>query len=505
MNVLDRLRSVRRQARRLKAAVDRRPLDQIRWLPSQFLWLSSTHPVKLYRAGNQHLGKTTAGLGEVIYRCLGHHPFIHVPKRPIEAWIICASWKQSLAIQKKLWDLLPKDLIEPATRFHPVNGFHANEPTVMFLNGSIIRFRTTNQGVLDLSSATIDVALFDEPPRSPRVFGEILKRVSKAGDGVVLLTLTPVNAPTDWLKALTVPSNEAPNRPPMVADFHARLTAENMIPVGSSTPIRLKDGTPCGQAWVDDEILNTLPHEVPVICHGEWDMRLEGPLFKAYRDSGPASHVSAELPEDVMLELRFSTDHGSGSSFDEVALLVAVDHSAGGMHPHVYVIDEYVSDEESTSEEDAAGFLAMLLRNGIEWWELDKAYGDRLYQSITDRRTTKKTNQRIMAAITAILAERVGEEDPGWETLKPQIDTVKRGSGRGRGSVHEGCRYLHELMVRNRLSVSSRCTRLRQSLQRWEGRDDEWKHMIDTLRYCLDDLVFAESRRREGGRVYLYG
>jgi len=469
----------------------RRPLDYIDWLPPQHRWLSSAAPVKLYRAGNQALGKTTAGLGEVIYRCLGSHPLIEVPSRPIEAWVICATWQQSLAIQQKLWDLLPKDLIDPRVRFDPKNGFHANNPLVEFLNGSIIRFKTTKQGGLNLSSASIDVALFDEPPTSPRIFGELLKRTMKAGDGVVLLTLTPVNAPTEWLKRITLENPETGDAP-LVADYHARLVAENLIPVGRSEPLRLKDGTPCDADWVAHVIRNTLPHEVPVVCHGEWEMSVEGNIFSAYNES-----MRLEVLPDLEYEIRFGTDHGHGGNFEEYALLVGVDNSE--RHPSIYAIDEYTTDGETTTDQDAEAILELCHRNHIPWKALARAYGDRVYAGKQGKRLGKKSNQKLMRALALLMGLA------SYKQLRPQIRTVKRGEGHGAGSVQHGIEYLHESMVGGRFFVSARCPRLHESLLKWDGRDDEWKHAIDTLRYSLDDLIFDKRKRRNRGAIYMYG
>ena len=479
-------------ARLYRSTRERRPLDAIYWLPPQERWLKAPDPIKLYRAGNQALGKTTAGLGEVIYRCMGDHPFLDVPTRAIEAWIICATWQQSLSIQEKLWDLLPKDLIEPTTKFDRKNGFHANNPLVEFRNGSAIRFKTTKQGGLNLSSATIDVALFDEPPTSPRIFGEILKRVMKAGDGVVLMTLTPVNAPTEWLRRITTvdPDTEAE---PMVADYHARLTPENLIPVGYKGTLRLKNGTPCDADWVEHVIRMTLPHEVPVVCHGEWEMRTEGNIFATFSEA----HIVDELP-DLDYELRFGTDHGHGGNFEEYALLVGVNNA--GKHPHVVVVDEYVTQGETTTDMDAENILEMLHRNGVTWRSLARAYGDRVYAGRAGKRLGKKSNKKLMIALSELMAI------PSAKHLRPQIRTVKRGVGHGAGSVQHGIEFLHESMVRDGcFSVHRRCERLTKSLLKWDGRDNEWKHAIDTLRYSLDDLIFDKRRHRARQTIYMYG
>ena len=90
----------------------RDPIAAMSWLPLQLAFLSDTFPRRMIRAGNQTIGKTTPALAEVTGRCRGRHPLFEshgllIPAPPIEAWVICATWPQSLGIQQKLAALLP--------------------------------------------------------------------------------------------------------------------------------------------------------------------------------------------------------------------------------------------------------------------------------------------------------------------------------------------------------------------------------------------------------------
>ena len=83
------------------------PLAYFRPTPPQVAFLRSTAPITMLRAGNQ-LGKTWAGVADCLYRALGDHPYQQVPPAPQEVWIVAVSWEQSLSIQKKVWQLVPK-------------------------------------------------------------------------------------------------------------------------------------------------------------------------------------------------------------------------------------------------------------------------------------------------------------------------------------------------------------------------------------------------------------
>ena len=88
---------------------DRRRSHYAMWMPPQVAFHKDPSKRKLLRLGNQWGGKTVAGVTEVDWRCTGKHPYLKVRKPPIEAWIICASWSQSIAIQEKYWDWCDKE------------------------------------------------------------------------------------------------------------------------------------------------------------------------------------------------------------------------------------------------------------------------------------------------------------------------------------------------------------------------------------------------------------
>jgi phage terminase large subunit-like protein len=197
------------------------PLAYFRPTPPQLAYLESTQPIRLLRAGNQ-LGKTWAGLADVIYRCLGSHPYTLVKAAPIEAWVVVVSWEQSLSIQQKLWALLPKDAISDDCEFTPGKGFRGKVPIIRFKNGSVLRIRTVNQGPLALAGSSIDYVLIDEPPPE-EIWSEIVPRVLRQR-GRIGITLTPVGMPLGWLKKLVEEGQ--------VQDIHAALTVENTTPIG---------------------------------------------------------------------------------------------------------------------------------------------------------------------------------------------------------------------------------------------------------------------------------
>lgn len=464
---------------RLAEVTNREPLRWIRWLPSQLRVLRSRRKVRLFRAGNQGVGKTTCGLAEVTYCATGEHPYRPVPKKAGTYWVICASWSQSVEIQKKLWKLLPKDKLHPSTVFNDAEGFRGKHPKVRIRcadgGWSVIAFKTTHQGGLSLAGASIDGALFDEPPKTSALFSEVSKRVLAKG-GWVLLSLTPVNAPCEWLREACAAG--------MIEDIHARLEAHELIPEGMTEPIVGEDGEVRDQVWIDKVIASTLPHEVPVRVHGEWEMKTEGRYFVPFRSSGPGSHVTRTIP-DVDFRVLIGIDHGHRPG-KQVAYLVGTYEREDGIG--AYVFDEYCDDVGLASpQDDAKGVLAMLERQGWSWTkDLSAANGDRVHMPGKEQ---KKSNRDLQAHIARAL--RVAPD-----ALHPKIDTSKHGEGRGRGSVEVGEKWLYHLMARpGAFGVHPKCKRLIEALERYTMADDDYKDPIDALRYALAPHIFSRVQR----------
>ena len=468
------LASLQQATAELKRRRIARPLDYIRWTPPQLAFLKDAHSPKLLRTGQQ-LGKTWVGLAEMIFRALGAHPFLEVAPPPIEAWIITVSWSQSVTIMRKFHDLCPRAEIHPDTEFDPVRGYRGRHPSVRFNNGSIVRFKTAQQGGLNLASASLSACHIDEPC-SERVYAEILARLRRAGQHAMLgITLTPINGPpVDWLQTLCEAGK--------VSDHWHKMTPENLTPVGGA-PLRLADGTVCNAAWIEKIRAQTIPREAIVTLDGGWEIRSAGRALEAYDET---RHVSTIYPVGEC-KLSIGIDHGDGANFSQCAVLIAVlEPDERSKYPRMYVLDEYVSPNTTTPDQDARGILLMLAHNGLTWGQIDHVYGDRAYSGRRNTRS-RKSNTDLETAITIELGIRS-------DSLRPHIRTVKRGADRGKGSVDRGVRALHWAMVRiGHFHIHPQCKRLRQSIDRWEYRDDINKHLIDCLRYAYTPWIYRRT------------
>lgn len=471
-------------------ACEREPAKFRAYLPLQERFRADPSPVKLIRAGNQTIGKTTAMLDDIHERCIGQHRYLaDIPEPPVEWWIVCAETSQSIGIQKKFYDVA-KAHLDASCEFSESTGFRGRQSIAVYENGSLVRFKTTNQSSISFAGATLNGGIgFDEPPKGSRMYSEARKRCLRAG-GIVMLAMTPVNANCDWLKEEVEKG--------LVSDHHTRLTPRELVPIGCSQPLMAphpitRESVPMDQAYIDALEASTIAYEVPVVVHGEWEMRVEGRYFSAW---DPTTMVTSDLRtggHEVTVCL--GIDHGSKKG-KEVGVLMFVEDQ-GGLAERVWVWDAYVGTEQTSMRDDAHGILQMLERNGISWSQLDKVWGDRSYIRGSDR----KSNSDLMVEICSLL------EIPR-DALKPKIRTVKRGHGDMRGSVNQGGRFLHQMMLRGRFAVHPRVVRVIEALDKWDFTDTDYKDPIDAIRYGLADYIFRRNVSSQHGSdrkpVYMY-
>lgn len=461
---------------RLKSRVEAEPLSWVRWCPPQDEWLRLNVPRKLLRAGNQ-FGKTWAAMAEVIWRALGTHPYYPTRTPPVEIWVVCTSWAQSVAIMKKFWDLVPRARLIRG-RFDPRMGFGKDNPAVVFDNGSVVRFRTTNQGPEALAGATIDYVAIDEPC-DESVYRELDRRVLRRG-GQVGITLTPINRPCEWLHEMV--STGA------LREVHARLTPANLTPIGAPSPLRLLDGTPMDQRWIDEQRRTTPASYAPVVLDGEWETRPEGVFFKCFnRDR----HVNGGVvldPARGPIRWVLGIDYAAADrQFGQVASLSQVQAYTNDKQRHeelVYVTDMVALSGISTAEAFAAEVVRMLTRNGLRWRDLHCVYGDNPVAS----RWVEKSNLNTARAI----AREVGVP---LSALAPRILNAKEGKASA-GSLDQGCRYLYEGMAAGRIVVHPRCELMARGFETWDFTVvHPLKDCIDSLRYSLRDYIFRLGDR----------
>lgn len=455
--------------------VEAHPLDWMDWTYRQweFIGLVSGCPLALFRAGNQ-IGKTIVGAGLTIARCLGFDLKTGAKLAvPIEAWVVCTSWAQSVAIMGKVWSLLPKDALAPGTSYNPRTGFGKDNPAIVFANGSVLRFRTTNQGPEALAGATVDWVWIDEPTDLD-IFRELQKRVMRR-NGRLIITLTPINRPCEWLHEM------ADQR--VVIEVHAKLDSQALTFRQSGQLMQLLDGTPMDDAFCAEQRRITPPMFAPVVLDGEWETRPEGVFFTNWDASKHVLVAQVRETSAIRAKWRLGIDYAAADrDFGQVAVLLRtleVPRKSGGYNVFVSVVDEVVLGGTATTDQFADELVDMLTRNGLKWRDITSVHGDNPVTTLWEA----KSNSRTLRAIASRLQLPVAG-------IRPVILNAKDGP-RSSTLRDTGCRFLFELLAMTRLFVHPRCTHLIRAFEVWDYAEDHpYKDILDALRYSLKPVIF---------------
>jgi phage terminase large subunit-like protein len=446
------------------------PLDWVDWTyPQQeFADLVRVSQLALFRAGNQ-IGKTWIGGGLTIEACLTAR---------IEAWVVCTSWSQAVAIMAKVWHLVPKDRLKKGQRYSARSGFGKDNPALEFSNGSILRFRTTNQGAEALAGATVDFIWIDEPT-DPEIYDELQRRIMRRG-GKLIITLTPVNRDCTWLRKLVESG--------AIQEVHVALDARATTFARTGRRMRLDDAkrTIMDDAWIAEQIRIMPPMWAPVRLHGHWETQAEGVFYRCF---DAAKHVTAALKWSVIsksarLRWMVGIDYAAADrEYGQCASLVQVletTRADGTYEVYAYIVDEVVMGGISDLEHFTGELLGMLARNGIEWHQVSSVHGD---NPVSNRFETK-SNLNVKRHV----AQRTGVP---IVALQPPILNAKDGAGGGKSGFDQGVRQVYAWFAQGRIRVHPRCSHTIKGLQSWDlSTDHPYKDICDAVRYALKPVIF---------------
>jgi phage terminase large subunit-like protein len=486
----DRIADALARVRAVDLARERSPLASFSGTLPQLAFWRHPSPRRLFRTGNQVGGKTTAGCVEALWWATHAHPYRRTPTGPVTVLFVCVSWTQSLAIQEKLWRLTPRDQLTPGQFFDPETGFGTKAPALIFKNGSKILIRTENQGAKNLAGSTVHLVIYDEPPKSQRIYSELERRLTRTGGSLCLL-MTPINARIDWVRDLAEKG--------ALADLHFRCTPDMFITQAGFRlllPDPFGDLVPADQAWIDEQRRSCLTDEEPVVIDGEWEMRAKGARFEGFQRSSHVIHGLADAPvgpraAGLPVRLFLGIDYGD-ERLRTAAVVVAVYEGRDERDTRVWVLGEYVPERSTNTEMDAEGILRLLGSLGLQWGDLSGAYGDKRYTDASGR-MTKKSNGLLSAQVSRMLGNRGG-------MLVPPVQGAKRQPGAARlgeeGALRPSERWLHNVIMRDNLLVDAACTRLLEAFETYDGSQKHArKDVMDALRYALV-LCWGATRRR---------
>jgi len=165
------------------------PLAFFDRLPLQEAFFVSEAPIRLLLGGNRS-SKTTAGADTVIEYARDN--------AGARIWCAAETFEVSVSIQqRKIWELIPKNLIEYG-RYDEVNGFSNRK--LKLKNGTILMFKSYDQGVEAFASDDIDLVWLDE--ECPyNIYLETKMRLLDR-NGRLIITMTSLKGMTELLEEL---------------------------------------------------------------------------------------------------------------------------------------------------------------------------------------------------------------------------------------------------------------------------------------------------------------
>ena len=473
---IHKLQNLASIAVRMAKDKERNPLKYWRPTPIQKQVLQDTSKnIVLLRGGNQ-IGKTMVGCYEVHCRAIGKHPYKKIPQKPVDIWIIVHSWEQSKVIQQKFWELAPKDELHEETEYISGKGFRGKYPVVKYKNGSIVYFKTTGQGTLGVASGTVDFVWIDEPP-PPDLWGELKARTTRTR-GQMLLTLTPIGAPVEYLKEMVSDG--------IISEHIGAMTVQNCTPEGCRPMLSQEDIDALEKSYL------SLDREARM--RGDWTAGIpEGRIFDAFSeemisDLEPTDRYYDEKGIEKSKEFQWSIgiDHGHDVA-SQVAILSCIDMTDPD-DPFIYIVDEYVSGGGGAAKH-ARGILQMLRRNGLSIADISRWTGDRKHGG-TKRGDGKMSNEMPMSGFAHVL---------GYPPT--QLPFKIKTAYKPRWSVLYGCQIIHERMVVGKFQIFPSCEVLIKSLKLWSRKTNglldnlsEHKHTIDSMRYGIMPIMDIKYR-----------
>lgn len=421
--------------------------------------------------GGNSIGKSWGHAWDLVHFARGTHPWRPTPSGFRKVAVAGYSFAQMDPLLEKLWMMLPKGEIHPKLYYAPGQGIKGfKEPVVPFVSGpgagSVIYLFTYQQGASRIMGFQGHRLSLDEPPPE-NIYAESRPRLNRyRGELRVTMTPTPDSPPLAYLR------KELDEK--KLAFIKTSYNEENITIHGGLMPWAWKS-----QAEIAEDIAAYLADERNMREHGDWDPVAAGRWLERITD---AHYTDLPLPGGTWY-LAVGMDHGTRPG-RQTASLVACSSDGFFM-----ILDEVRTETVTSIDEDAAGILEMLKRNGLGWEEIDYWVGDRATSE--SYWGAAKSNLDMLRAIAAHL--RMTAREAAARGIR--ITTMFK----DRGSLRRGFSTMNSLAAGGRLLVSRRCVHFQKGAKEWTGDvQSPLKDPLDSARYALMTLYDRSSSRSTG-------
>lgn len=446
----------------------RRRIESVRYCEHQRLVMEDDADVVLVRGGNR-LGKSFGLVMDIIHTCRGTHPYQRTPPPPVNVLVLGESWDQMGkpgSLMHRLWEYLPKDEIDPRTRFDAGRGITGKPPRVQFVRGpgrgSVIAFGTYRAGPRVIAGGEVVRVYCDEPPPYP-ILDEALPRLLTVG-GKMRIGFTPVIDMPDQTHLMEMVDKG------LISEHNPWLQEANCWPDGNPLP------------WIDQAKIDVMASRMSEATRR---MRIEGwwfPVVTGARLSAFDSELHVRrLPRPPQGSwFGVGIDHGEVEGKQSATLITASGRT--DIAPRAWALDEVPEGGRTSTREDALAIFHMLERQGLTWRDIALWVGDRSTRDSSHVRA--KSNDRLRRALADLAQVPVREF--------PKIHVPYKYAG----SVDDGLTQINALMATldengiPHLLIDERCERLRAFCSDFDGNPyHPTKDSGDSFRYIFERAV----------------
>jgi phage terminase large subunit-like protein len=366
------------------------PISFYNHLPLQQKFHNDESKVKGICGGNR-AGKTEEGSEYVISKCLAK------PKQ--RWWASAETFQDSVNIQqRKVWDLVPKNRLKYG-RYDEINGFTNRK--LLFDNGSMILFKSYDQGRESFASDDVDGIWNDEEPPYDIYKEQRMRLIDRNGE--MIFTMTSLKGITDLIQDLFEDHD-------VIESAFAPLVKKELPRIVNKNGMRFymlwtPENPHIDQKRVLEEVKLMPTDEIMARIYG-LPINLSGKIYMAFNKG---VHV---IPFENLPDLKDCTLYHILDPHDRKpwAMIWVAVHKTGTC----YVIDEYPNRNfnEMLYDDKTYDDYAALIRDKED--ALLACGCNRIYKRILDPNFGNKTVQ---------LAERQG----GQSKTTPKEELKKRG------------------------------------------------------------------------------